>query len=212
MSVSLLRLAVINNNDPDVQRILHHYQSRGPSRPPAVYETTMLHEACRAGSANVIDSLVGTARVDINKLEPKLMGGASALHLACSGGFAGIVSKLISAGANVDVISNNSMKETPLHVCCKMDRRECCRILVEAGANTAIRDGFGHSASYWASIKRNTDLIAAAGLPAPQAATAKETLQLLSLRCKTVVVIKPPKPKKKKGKKNSKKDGNKKKK
>lgn len=119
--------------------------------------------------------------------------------------------QLIQAGADIDILSNNSMKETPLHVCCKMNRLECCCVLVKAGANLALRDGFGHSASYWAHIKNYGSLIAAAGLPAPHAAAAKETLELLSQRCKTVVVIKPPK-KKKKGKTGAKKTTTKKKK
>lgn len=74
MSSSLLRLAVVNNNDLDVQRILHHYSAKPLHHyRPALYETTMLHEACRAGSREVIDSLLTLSRVDINKLEPKLM-------------------------------------------------------------------------------------------------------------------------------------------
>jgi hypothetical protein len=144
--------------------------------------------------------------VDINKLEPKLLGGNSALHIACSGGQIGIVNKLIAFGADVNIISNNTLKDTPLHICCKMNRLECCTALLAAGAATTTRDGFGHSASYWANVKKHTDLIAAAGLPAPQAATAKETLDLLSLRCKKTVVIKPPTTKKKKGDKGKKGD------
>ena len=213
MSTSLLRLAVVNNSDPDVQRILHHYRFKGKAAPSATYETTMLHEACRAGSINVIDTLLTLAEVDVNKLEPKLMGGASALHLACNGGHTDIVRKLISAGADVNSISNNSMKETPLHVCCKLNRLDCCSALLAAGADTTIRDGFGHSASYWANIKKHNDLIQAAGLPPPVAATAKDTLALLSQRCKTTVFIKPPgKVKKKKGKKGEKKNAGKRKK
>lgn len=219
MSSSLLRLSVINDNNVDVLRILNHYKYSNrntTSKSPGSnsYETTMLHEAARVGSTNVIDALLTVAMIDVNKLEPKLFGGYSALHHACAGGFIVIVRKLLAARANPDILSNSSMKETPLHICCKLNRVECAKLLVDAGALSYIRDGFGHTASFWAHLKKYDKLIETVGLPPPVAATAKETLNLLSERLKTTVVIKPSSSKKKKttGKKGEKKTDKKKKK
>jgi ankyrin repeat protein len=176
------------------------------------YETSMLHIAAKEGNLEVIEALITMGDFEINRLESKLVGGYAAIHYACAAKNLRIVNRLIAAGADVNIVTNSNLKETPLHICCKINAVECCKSLIEAGASTGSVDGFGHTPSFWAMAKKHYDLIQLAGLPPPRAATPKEVLEMLSQRCKSVVVIKPPgKKKKAKGKKGDKKSNKKKK-
>jgi hypothetical protein len=123
---------------------------------------------------------------------------------------ADIAEKLIAAGADINIVSNSSQSETPLHVCCKHNSVECCALLLAKGVQADKRDGFGHSASFWAHVKGFYRLLELPGLPKPSAATPKEHLDLLSQRVGLPVII--PKDKsKKKGGKGKEKKGKKKK-
>jgi ankyrin repeat protein len=205
-SLPLLRLAVLNDNNVDALKVIKHYPSRGMlNSSRSERGTTLLHDAARSGSVAVLDTLLRSGKIDVNKLEDKSVGGYSALHAACASGNIEAVRKLIAANADLNIRSNSTLKETALHVCCKADKADCAIALVSAGASVDIRDSFGRTASFWAKVYGNLELISAAGLPAPTAVTAKMHLDLLSERCRTRVVIPPPKGLKKAGKKGDKK-------
>jgi ankyrin repeat protein len=161
------------------------------------FATTLLHTAAKAGSLNVIDIILLIRGIDINKLESRSLGGYSALHCACMTNRADIAEKLIAAGTDINIASNSSQLETPLHVCCKHNSIECCALLLAKGVQADKRDGFGHSASFWAHIKGFDRLLALPGLPKPSAATPKEHLDLLSQRVGLPVIISKDKSKKK---------------
>ena len=74
-----------------------------------------------------------------------MVGGYSALHHACLEGNADIVNLLAKAGANLNIKADNISGETALHICCKLDRRMCGKILIDHGALIDARDNFGNN-------------------------------------------------------------------
>ena len=145
---------------------------------------------------------------DINKKELKVVGGYSALHHACLEGFEDAVKLLVEAGADVNIKADNIPGEAPLHICCKLDRRICGKILIDHGANIDARDNFGNNPAFWANSKQNFDLIKFLGLPTAKAATAQEFLAL-AIQRNPLYQLPSLHKKKKKGKGGDKKGGKK---
>lgn len=198
-ATQLLIAAVVNDNRVDVLRILNRYGTGLQLVPTEPFATTLLHVAAKAGSANVIDILLLIRGLDLNKLESRSLGGYSALHCACVANHVAVAERLIMAGADMNLVTNSSQLETPLHVCCKHNSIECCALLLSKGVQADKRDGCGHSASFWAQMKGFDRLLQLPGLPKPSAATAKEHLDLLSQRVGLPVIISKDKSKKKGG-------------
>lgn len=173
-----------------------------------------LHIAVRKGDLPMIRQLLSyPAASHINVQEDSKVGGYSALHIACaspeSSDGAEIMQLLLNAGANVNLKTTSSLGESPLHICCKHGHTAWAKILLDAGAMADPRDGFGHSASWWAVQRGHGNLVKELGLPAPHRATAHDHMLLLAARLPHIPG-KDDSKKKKKGKKGGKGDKKKK--
>ena len=110
--------------------------------------------------------------------ELRIVGGYSPLHHACLEGHVEAVIVLAQAGADLDIKCDNSTGETPLHICCKLDRQACGKVLLDSGASVDSRDSFGNNATFWAQSRQNFDIIKILGLPVSKSATPQEFLAL----------------------------------
>ena len=119
----------------------------------------------------------------IDARERASVGGYAAIHHACLGGNKDCSKLLIDYGADVNIVSNNDMGETPLHICCKHGHIECAKLLCASDdINVDARDGMGHNVSFWAYSKRYEDMIRILNLPPVKSATAEEYLNIMMAR------------------------------
>jgi ankyrin repeat protein len=158
--------------------------------------STALHIASKIGSVDMFKLLLSYNCIDIDKLEDKLIGGCGAIHHLCSYGHEHALSLLIRTGGSINLRTQSDMKETALHICCKLGLISCARVLCYHNADLNPSDGFGHNPSFWAYSLRHFDMISALGLPSPRTATPLEHLASIGGNLKSLSS----KPKKKKGK------------
>lgn len=87
--------------------------------------------AASAGDEAAVDRLLssGTARMDLNLCDEQR---ETALHKAAAGGHAGVISRLVAAGA--DVLSRNDRALTPLAHALAGNHEAAVRALLAAGA------------------------------------------------------------------------------
>jgi ankyrin repeat protein len=71
--------------------------------------------------------------------------GWTPLHLAAFFGQPGAVERLLAAGAGLNVMSNNSLRNTPLHAAVAGGHVETSLLLIERGADVNARDAGGHT-------------------------------------------------------------------
>lgn len=93
------------------------------------FSGTPLVLALLSGHPRVAEVLLSSRLVDI---EASAGGGERPLHLAAMQGNAGLVSKLLARGAQVDSPTNNG--ETPLYAAASYGHAEVIKVLAEAGA------------------------------------------------------------------------------
>ena len=98
-------------------------------------ESGPLHDAIKAGELAAAEALISQENY-INDID--FLAG-SPLHVAATVGQADIASRLIAAGAEID-IREFGMNETPLHRAATFGRTEVLRILLAAGADTDARN------------------------------------------------------------------------
>ncbi|KAK0429441.1 hypothetical protein QR680_011383 [Steinernema hermaphroditum] len=94
-----------------------------------------LHEAARRGNLPFLDECLQN-EVSVNSLDKS---GSTPLHWAAHGGHVAIVEYLLSK-PNISISSQNKMGDTPLHAASWKGHVECAKLLVEAGANTHVRN------------------------------------------------------------------------
>ena len=84
--------------------------------------------------------------------------GNTALHEAAASNLAGAVQRLLKAGAGRDAVNNAS--QTPLVVAAIRNSLDVARVLVLAGADTALADRTGKRATEHSSTKAMRKLLA----------------------------------------------------
>lgn len=126
--------------------------------------------------------------VDINKQELKIVGGYAAIHHACLEGNVDAIKLLAEAGADLNIKCNNITGETPLHICCKLNKQACAKALLDSGASADTRDNFGNNATFWANSRENFEIVKVLGLAPSKSATPQEFLALTLERNKFFVL------------------------
>ena len=117
---------------------------------------------------------------------------------------------LAEGGADLNIKTNNVSGHTALHICCKLDRKVCGKMLIDNGANIDPRDNFGNNPTFWANSRQNFEIVKYLGLNPSKSASVAEFLSLALL--KNPMFQLPSIQKKKKKGKDDKKGGGKKKK
>jgi uncharacterized protein len=85
--------------------------------------------------------------------------GWTPLHLAAFFGYPELASALLDQGADVNALSNNSMKNTPLHAAAAGGSIQLMRLLLEWGANAnAVQEG-GWTALHAAAQSGNREMV-----------------------------------------------------
>ena len=93
--------------------------------------------AAEFGHAAVIDTLIGQSA----DVASKDVEGATALHVAAANGQPRAIERLVAHSAPLDALTDKGL--TPLFYAAQMDRKDCCRILLEAGADPDIITPWG---------------------------------------------------------------------
>ena len=77
--------------------------------------------------------------------------GWTALHLAAFFGHRGAAEQLLAAGADVNAISTNALRNTPLHAATAGGHAELAVLLIERGAHVHTADAGAHTALHIAA-------------------------------------------------------------
>ncbi len=171
--------AVATDSLDSVTRMVSSYNFRDTLATKDMNGSTPLHIAVRKENSAMVEKILSYPNVPINALEEPNSGGYSALHIACRFNLFKIVGTLLESKADPNIKTSSTMKESPLHVCCKFGALESARLLLSAGASSDARDCFGHNPSFWASSKQNTQMIKDLSLPPIHRATAEEHFALI---------------------------------
>jgi len=188
-----------------------HYNYKEVVPASDINGSTALHLAVRKGDRQMVHYLLSTyAEIgqNIDVREKKCVGGYASLHHSCLNGDKEVTKLLLLAGADVNVMADSSLGESPLHICCKHGYIECAKSLIEDGqyqVNTDSRDAFGHNASFWAYSKRYEDMIRILNLPPVHTCTAQEYMSIMMNRNGGKFAVPSLKKKKAAGKKGGKK-------
>ena len=113
----LLYSACCNGNEDKVEALLAEEGINVQYRDGATART-LLHGACRSGSAELVDRLIGLG-VDVRLAAHD---GTTALHIAAQRGAADIVAKLIAKGA--DPLARDQAGQTPHAMCANYDLKK----------------------------------------------------------------------------------------
>jgi ankyrin repeat protein len=90
-----------------------------------------IFEAAAVGSTERLGELLDE---DVRRATGWTADGYTPLHLAAFFGYADSARRLVTAGADVDAVARNSMRNTPLHSAAAGAHPECVRVLLDAGA------------------------------------------------------------------------------
>lgn len=140
-----------------------------------------LMAALYRGHHDVVDALVdagaevdvfaaaATGRLDSLERALALPGAATAysydgwtpLHLASFFGQLSASRLLLNAGADVQAISRNSLKNTPLHAATAGKHSNVALVLLAAGADPTLTDSGGHTSERIAAENQLADVVAA---------------------------------------------------
>ncbi len=77
--------------------------------------------------------------------------GWTPLHLAAFFGQRAAAERLLSAGASLEAVSNNALRNTPLHAAVAGGNMDVSLLLVDAGADVNAMDAGGHTAFHIAA-------------------------------------------------------------
>lgn len=133
-----------------------------------------LFEAAAVGDAERVSALLAA---DADTVSEKSADGWTPLHLACFFGRAEAAHRLLDAGADVGVLSDNPTRNTPLHAALAGVRdAELIRRLIDAGAEVNAVGGGGLTPLHLAAARGDIELIEmllAAGARSTQSDAAK---------------------------------------
>lgn len=128
-----LNCAVVNSDAKSLNRLIAHYNHEEVLNKVDGNGSTPIHVATMHKDADMVDLLLSYEKIDLNILQPKIIGGYAALHIACNVKEPRIISSLLNAGANPNIKSNSIIGETPLQICCKLGYVAGAKLLISAG-------------------------------------------------------------------------------
>jgi ankyrin repeat protein len=99
-----------------------------------------LVSAIESGDCGQVGSFVGKGHIDINMRLPGIPLTSTALHLAASCGHEAVVAMLLDAGAHIDAICHDGLRDTACHAAIRNERTGVATLLISRGANLTIRD------------------------------------------------------------------------
>lgn len=98
--------------------------------------------AAALGRTDVLEELLAG---DASLVRAYAYDGWTPLHLAAFFGRRAAVERLLTAGVDLNAISHNALKNTPLHAALAGRHTEVALLLIGAGADVTIADGGGHT-------------------------------------------------------------------
>jgi ankyrin repeat protein len=84
--------------------------------------------------------------------------GFTALHFAAHFGSVGAMQVLLDAGAPIEAVTTNFLRNMPLHAAAAGGRIDACRLLLRRGADPDARQHGGHTALMTAAFANNREL------------------------------------------------------
>lgn len=118
------------------------------------YSSGMLVVACQAEARLDLINMLLAEGVDINKP----VGGIFPVHMACINGHKDIVEVLLGAGANIEVLYQQS-HETPLQLASENGHKEIVDLLLASGAKIDAPRFDGSTALMAASMNNHVDVV-----------------------------------------------------
>ena len=173
-----ISFAVATSDVRSAVRMVAHYNYSTHLATTDVNGSTPLHIAAKKGDVPMLKLLLSYRKIDPDLKELKMVGGYAAIHHACLEGHAECVQVLADNGADVNIKADGSNGETPLHICCKLNMKQCAKALIERGASMDSRDKYGNNPSFWAVSKQHYDIMRELNLPPSKSANAQEFLKL----------------------------------
>lgn len=141
---------------------------------------TALMAALYRGHAHVVDALIEMGapldifaaaaagrrtelrrEIDTTDINARAYDGWTPLHLASFFGHLEAARLLVAAGADVNAVSDNSVRNTPLHAAAAGKHVVVARLLVEKGADARLLDAGGYSARAIAEQSGLLEIVAA---------------------------------------------------
>lgn len=182
-----LLYAVASSNVVEMGRLVSHYNFASTLSTVDRNNSTPLHMAAKRGDTAMLEKLLGFKQLPdsaVNAREVSSIGGYAAIHYACAGNHQQALAILLGRGADVNLKTQSSLEESPLHICCKAgpSTMACAKTLVDFRANVNAMDSFGHNCSYWANQKGHLDMIRELGLPEARAAGCDEYIAMMLSR------------------------------
>lgn len=179
MSIENLIDAVKAGDEPRVRRMLQENRALADARLPngesplmaAVYRAHMdvVNMLLQAGAD--VDVFAAAALGRLPDLEAALRDkavvarraydGWTPLHLAAFFGRLPAAERLIGAGAPLDAVSSNSMRNTPLHAAVAGGHSDVALLLISRGAGVTARDAGGHTPLHIAAENGLLDVVKA---------------------------------------------------
>jgi ankyrin repeat protein len=98
--------------------------------------------AAALGRVDLLDPFVSSGRADIQAYS---YDGWTPLHLAAFFGRRTAVERLMTAGADLDAVSRNALRNTPLHAAVAGGHVEVSLVLIDSGADVNAVDAGGHT-------------------------------------------------------------------
>jgi ankyrin repeat protein len=112
--------------------------------------------AAMAGKFELVNDLVANNK----SLATKHSGdGWTALHLACFFGHKEVAQALLNQGAEVNAVTENAMKNQPLHAAAAGRRADIVALLLERGANVNAKQHGGWTALHAAAQNGDLEMI-----------------------------------------------------
>ena len=98
---------------------------------------------------------------DVSRVNAPAPDGWTPLHLAAFFGQQGSVERLLAAGADLNAVSANAMRNTPLHAATAGGRTDVALLLISRGADVAAADAGRHTALHIAAEAGNIPVVRA---------------------------------------------------
>ena len=102
-------------------------------------------DAFAAAALGKTDALEAALAADPAAIGAVAYDGWTPLHLAAFFGHTRLVERLLGAGADVNAVSQNSLRNTPLHAAVAGGHVDSSLLLIERGANVNAVDAGGHT-------------------------------------------------------------------
>jgi hypothetical protein len=185
---SSLMYAVSTATPATVSRLVTSYNYGESLSAVDMNNSTPIHIAAKRGDALMLEKLLSFKEMDSTKLinawESPAVGGYAAIHHVCSLGHVEALKILLKYGAAVNLKTNSTLKEGPLHICCKAGPNSsgCAKVLIDAKIDVHAVDGFGHNATYWATTRGYLEMVRELDLPSAHHATADEYIKMVMSR------------------------------